>query len=817
MKKNPLNNRFLRDLRDDLGKYVVIALLMIFTIGFVSGFLVADGSMVKAYNESFTKYNVEDGNFRLQKKMNKAQWKSVEGLGLYLYELFYREFALDNGSTLRVFQNRDQVDLVCLMEGEFPQKPEEIAIDRMYADNNGLKVGDTIRVMQASADVSAEESAKGKEAGKSWLITGLVALSDYSTMFSDNNDTMFDALRFGVAVVTLEEFAQYPEDTLYFNYAWKYADPPKTEAEENDRGEELVKDLSKEIRLENYIPRYANQAIRFAGEDMGSDRAMMELLLYIMMVIIAFVFGVTISNTISQEAPVIGTLRAMGFTKGELVRHYMAMPLIVTLLSALVGNILGYTALKNVCADMYYNSYSLTKYVTVWNADAFVRTTVFPIVIMAVVTWGVLRWSLGLTPLQFLRRQLRRRQMKRAFPLSVRIPFFDRFRMRVIAQNLPNYLILLVGIFFANILLIFGLALPQALDHYQEVVENNLLSKHQYIMQIPLDAMDEDHKLVSAFRMMEFVSETETENETAEKFSAYVLRTPTDSPYHKEDVMIYGVQADSRYVKGVPGSGIDETASENGSGAGAQESSEVSGVKPIPVLISSAYSEKYDVFAGDRIVLQEKYGEERYNFEVAGVFDYQASICVFMEQKALNQCFDLGKDYFSGYFSETPITDIDEKYIGSEIDLESLTKVTRQLQISMGSMMYLVDFFAVAIFMVLIYILSKIIIEKNAQSISMAKILGYTGSEIGKLYIRSTTVVYLVCFAATIPAVTVLIKYLMKIMIRLEMTGWIELYVGNKVYMQMMALGILSYAVVAVFEYRKINRVPMDEALKNAE
>ena len=811
MKKNPLNNRFLRDLRDDLGKYVVIALLMIFTIGFVSGFLVADGSMVKAYNESFTKYNVEDGNFRLQKKMNKAQWKSVEGLGLYLYELFYREFALDNGSTLRVFKNRDRVDLVCLMEGEFPQKPGEIAIDRMYADNNGLKVGDTIRVMQASADVSAEESAKGKEAGKSWLITGLVALSDYSTMFSDNNDTMFDALKFGVAVCTPEEFAQYPEDTLVFNYAWKYVEPPATVEEENDRGEDLVKELSKEVKLETYVPRYANQAICFTGEDMGSDRAMMELLLYIMMVIIAFVFGVTISNTISQEAPVIGTLRAMGFTKGELVRHYMAMPLIVTLLSALIGNILGYTVLKDVCAAMYYNSYSLTKYVTIWNAEAFVKTTVFPIVIMAVVTWVILRRSLGLTPLQFLRRQLSRRQMKRAFPLSVRIPFFDRFRVRVIAQNLPGYLIMLVGIFFANILLIFGLALPQALDHYQEVVEQNLLAEHQYIMQIPLDALDEDHKLVSALKMMEFVSGTETENETAEKFSAYTLRTPTDSPYHKEDVMIYGVQADSRYVKGVPG------PDSSGPAADSQKSSGESEWEPIRVLISSAYSEKYDIFAGDRIVLQEKYGEERYTFEVAGVYDYQASLCVFMEQKELNQCFDLGKDYFSGYFSETPITDIDEKYIGSEIDLESLTKVTRQLEISMGSMMYLVDFFAVAIFMVLIYILSKIIIEKNAQSISMAKILGYTGSEIGKLYIRSTTVVYLACFAATIPAVTVLIRYLMKVMIRLEMTGWIELYVGNKVYAQMMALGILSYAVVAVFEYRKINRVPMDEALKNAE
>ncbi len=794
MKRNPLNNRFIRDLRDDLGKYLVIALLMIFTIGFVSGFLVADGSMIKAYNESFSRYNVEDGNFRTQKKMNKAQWKSVQELGLSLYELFYREFALENGSTLRVFQNRDKVDLVCLMEGELPQKSGEIAIDRMYADNNGLKVGDTIRTV--AGENTAEGDAGEQTAQRSWVITGLAALSDYSTMFSDNNDTMFDAQKFGVAVCAKEEFAAFGEKGLSWSYAWKYVDPPRTEEEEKERGEELVKDLSAELKLEDFIPRYANQAIRFTGEDMGSDRAMMELLLYIMMVIIAFVFGVTISNTISQEAAVIGTLRAMGFTKGELIRHYMAMPFAVTLLSALIGNILGYTVLKEVCADMYYNSYSLTRYVTVWNAEAFVKTTVFPLLIMAVVTYGILRLKLNLTPLQFLRRQLRRRQMKRAFPLSVRIPFFDRFRMRVIAQNIPNYLILLFGLFFANILLIFGLALPQALDHYQQVIQDNLLAEHQYILQIPLEAMDEDHKLQSTLKMMEFVSETKTENETAEKFSAYSLRTPSDGPYKSEDVMIYGVSTGSRYVKGVP------------------ESEEGEDPK---VLISSAYSDKYDIFAGDTIELQEKYGAERYAFTVSGIYDYQAAICIFMEQKALNQCFDLGKDYFSGYFSQTPITDIDEKYIGSKIDLESLTKVSRQLSLSMGSMMYLVDFFAVVIFMVLIYILSKIIIEKNAQSISMVKILGYTGSEIGRLYIRSTTVVYLACFAATIPAVTVLIRYLMKVMIRLEMTGWIDLYVGNKVYAQMLALGIGAYAVIALLEYRKISKVPMDEALKNAE
>ncbi len=66
------------------------------------------------------------------------------------------------------------------------------------------------------------------------------------------------------------------------------------------------------------------------------------------------------------------------------------------------------------------------------------------------------------------------------------------------------------------------------------------------------------------------------------------------------------------------------------------------------------------------------------------------------------------------------------KYIGSVIDLEALTKISRQLDVSMGDMMGMMYGFSVIIFLVVIYLLSKVIIEKNAQSISMTKILGYT-------------------------------------------------------------------------------------------
>lgn len=53
--KNPLRKRVLRELRDEIGKYLVVFILMVSTIGFVSGFLVADGSMMTAYNEKLRK------------------------------------------------------------------------------------------------------------------------------------------------------------------------------------------------------------------------------------------------------------------------------------------------------------------------------------------------------------------------------------------------------------------------------------------------------------------------------------------------------------------------------------------------------------------------------------------------------------------------------------------------------------------------------------------------------------------------------------------------------------------------------------------
>ena len=109
--------------------------------------------------------------------------------------------------------------------------------------------------------------------------------------------------------------------------------------------------------------------------------------------------------------------------------------------------------------------------------------------------------------------------------------------------------------------------------------------------------------------------------------------------------------------------------------------------------------------------------KKKYSFKIAGVYGYTAALCVFMPRSELNDIFDLGEDYYSGYFSDTELTDIKSQYIGSVVDLDALTKISRQLDVSMGSMMGMVNGFAIMIYMVLIYLLSKIIIEKKCPSL----------------------------------------------------------------------------------------------------
>ena len=85
--KNPLIKRLPRELKGEIGKYIVLFLFITMMIGIVSGFLVAAGSMSVAYDESFEKYNIESGNFELLQKADDDAIKKLTVHYTYLVDI----------------------------------------------------------------------------------------------------------------------------------------------------------------------------------------------------------------------------------------------------------------------------------------------------------------------------------------------------------------------------------------------------------------------------------------------------------------------------------------------------------------------------------------------------------------------------------------------------------------------------------------------------------------------------------------------------------------------------------------------------------
>lgn len=724
----------------------------------------------QAYEKAWEKLQDEiDGKYTEAEEKYELDDPDFQAVPVKVYENFYRNEEEDHNNdgiadgTVRVYVKAEEVNLACLMEGTFPSTKEEIAIDRMHADNSGIKVGDMVTV-----------------SGKSFRVTGLIAYVNYSTLHEKNTDLIFDALKFDVAMVTADGFDRLNK-TIHYSYAWQYITEPVDEKEEKILSDNFLKALLTQVvvndnEIADYLPRYANQAINFATDDMGSDEAMGGVLLNILIVIIAFIFAVTISNTIVKESQTIGTLRASGYSRGELVRHYLSMPVIVTLMSACIGNILGYTVFKKVVVSMYYNSYSLPVYETIWNPQAFVKTTLIPTALMLAVNLAVILKMMQHTPLQFLRHDLKKTKRKKA----MRLPgwkFLGRFRLRIMLQNIPNYLILFLGISFIMVMLAMAVGMPDTLKFYKDNAADMMFARYQYVLK---SFEDEEGNIIG------------TENDGAEKFGMWSLLKKGDSL--DEEISVYGISDDSRYV------GITDLTS----------------LKEEEVYISASFGDKYDLETGDTVTLDERYENRQYPFTIAGIYDNCQSLAVFMPLQNYRSVFDLDENAFSGYMSDTEITDIAEENIATVLTERDITKMCDQLDHSMGSYMQYFQVLCILLSTVLIYLLTKIIIEKNENAISMTKILGYENKEIASLYLLSTTIFLVIADAAGTVLGALVMKQAWRA-IMFDYSGWFSFVIVPAGYAKMFAFVLIGYLIVMVFDFRRIQKIPMEEALKNVE
>ena len=768
---SPLRKRFPRELKNNLGKYLGIFLLMSVTIALTSGFLLAAHSIGVIIDDMPEKYSIEDARFttafeatdeQLDAAADAANDAGTGGTDIVRNWSFDADFNHAQGDdgrdrTLRVYQHRTQVDLAAYAGGRVPEAADEVAIDRVFATNNGITIGEEVELF-----------------GQRFTVCGIMTTSDNQALFQNNSDFTVNTLTFGVAEVSesgfaaLEATGHQPAHT----YSARFADRDLTVAQRTDAEKDMMRALSTAgATVDDLTDSSANQGIGYAADDVSGDSTMWSVLLYMIIVIMAFVFVVLTSGTIEEESAIIGTLLASGYRRRELVTHYLALPAAVGIAAAVVGNVTGYTLMSEPMRNLYYGSYSLPPYYATWSWGVFAQTTVLPVATLVGITLlGLLR-KMGHTPLEFLRHETSKGGVKRGFALPEHLSFIARFRMRVFLRNLGNFATLFVGIGFASMLLLFSLAILPTMTHYAENLHNNVVAEHMYTLKAPL----------------------EVDNAQAEKYAVYSLEYDRGEGSGTETITVYGVPEDSRYW--------DDLAVGDGH-----------------VMFGNGLIDKFRFADGQTVNLYDKYEDETREATYEGdgcTWGTKSDMAVYMSLDDFNRFFGNDAGYFNGYASDQAL-DLDARYLTSDLTPESMDAIGEQFVGMMDDMIGMLVGLSVFIFLVFMYLLTKSVIDRSARAISYMKVFGYRDSEISRLYVRSITLTVAVSLVVCQPLIIGGLTLLFRAML-LAYNGNIEIYVPMAAIAEVIAIGFATYLAVALLHIRRIKRVPLALALKVQE
>lgn len=184
-----LRKRILRDFKTNIVRYLALGFLIILSMYLVVSMLAAAETIIRGSQKSDKESNVEDGEFSLFVPMKDYEWEKLEDKGITLEKMFFMDYSVEDDITLRVFQNREQINRMILKEGSLAEKEDEVVLERRYAEIHDIQLGDAVEI-----------------GGREFTVTGIGTVPDYDSMLKSLGDTGCDSQHFGLAFVTADTY-----------------------------------------------------------------------------------------------------------------------------------------------------------------------------------------------------------------------------------------------------------------------------------------------------------------------------------------------------------------------------------------------------------------------------------------------------------------------------------------------------------------------------------------------------------------------------------------------------------------------------------
>jgi putative ABC transport system permease protein len=276
----------------------------------------------------------------------------------------------------------------------------------------------------------------------------------------------------------------------------------------------------------------------------------------------------------------------------------------------------------------------------------------------------------------------------------------------------------------------------------------------------------------------------------AEKYAMATVEIERAIGDEYEEVTVYGIQPNSAFWTDVP-------------------------VADGTVVAGRGLTEKTKAQVGMPISLVNRREGEAYEVTIAQEASNAADTNLYMSIDDFNRMFGNDASYFNAYASAEELS-LDDRYVATSIVPEDMDEISNQMRESMGNIMTMMMLMSVPIYLILVYLLTKTVIDRSARSISYMKVFGYHSGEVDGLYIHPITLFVLFSLLASIPLIIALLTELLRVVFS-HYAGNFPISIPPDRLALLVVVGMIAYVAVAALHVHRIRKVPLSLALKAQE
>lgn len=184
-----LRKRTIRDLKSNFPRYLALFALVVLGMFIVIGLVGASESVILTVENHAKENHLEDGQFTVFIPLTEENLQEFKSKGVTVEPQFSMDYEMQDESVLRVYWNRQKINLLDVSKGRQASNVDEIVLEKNYAIEHKYQCGDTILV-----------------GDRRFTITGIATTPDYDLVVRKTSDMAADSKQFGTAFVTKEQY-----------------------------------------------------------------------------------------------------------------------------------------------------------------------------------------------------------------------------------------------------------------------------------------------------------------------------------------------------------------------------------------------------------------------------------------------------------------------------------------------------------------------------------------------------------------------------------------------------------------------------------